>query len=141
MAHIEMKQWKVICTVVVLDELEVEVLTCINSEDFHVCICKGLAKADSATSIEGCKGVRIALLAGRCETQLIVRIEPLWSERVRIAPFVSVAAQIKDVDTDLSARFDVVLTNFLVSTEDRLSCLLNRWAPPEGLLDDLVEIV
>ena len=131
MAHIEMKEWEVICAVVVFDKFEVEVLTCIDSEDFHVCICKGLAKADSATSIEGCKRVRIALLAGRCETQLIVRIEPLWSERVRITPFVSVTTQVQDIYTDLSVSLDVVLSNLLVSAEHSLSCLWDRRAPPE----------
>ena len=117
MAHVKMEQWKVIRTVVILDELEVEVLTCVDSENLHVCICKGLAKTDSTTSIEGSERVHVALLSTRCEAQLVVGVKPLWPEGIGITPLVRVVLQHQEVDTDLSVCLDVVLPHFCVFAE------------------------
>ena len=85
-----MHHWELVLRVLFANEGPLEILTCIDSEDLHVHVCKCLTEADSLTSVERCPSVRVTLLTFWGEEERVFVIESLREELTWPLPLVLV---------------------------------------------------
>ena len=109
--------------------------------DFQDCFCKGLAKADSPSSVERQPREGVALLSTRSARKWVSGVETIRQELIRSLPLAGVPVEAMDVDGHGSATLDNKATDFRILLKVHRRSERHNRIDPESLLDDVVQVI